>query len=1020
MRLYEIFKGYTCCYQKILFLFSGFYLLCFASACATDGATVSVQEAKNIALEFQGRYKNMPPRGIDEDIKNLIKQHSEQRASFDQSEASPRPKYTYESIAELANGIASVSEYGPAPQLSFMAWSEFINGNVNNALMLSNHVERMNPNLYGGTIAYTILQKAVFFAELGDFQSARQSLQKGISMVRARGSIQRMGPYTYFTYYESLGRGMVAFSKGDMKTAEILFYKTLQIYDTVRYTDFAVGHLNNYGHQTYLLLCIARTMLELGRMPEAELWIREALKSYKGQYFLLPHCLAVLSDIFMAQNRYEDANIISQTALNFVLENISYTDALIRAKTRESLARTYLALGNWQKAVAQFDLLTMEMSTDPDTYDTWFKDSPDGGFAQLMTNHPKEALGQFDRALVKIRRNFDSDHYVILEVEVLRAMALAADNQTEMALAVFEDVLPSLIMKWKEQRAESGRVYTSRYKVERFIQAYLDLLDRTRQVSRLETALSLADILHTDSVTQALSSSAVRASVSDPELAALIRQRQDLGLQLSTVQGRVNVLLKQSGPDQYKKILDTLRAEITQLRGAVSALEAEISDRFPRYSAIVNPEAMTVQRIKHILKDDEAYIFLFPCPDKTFVWAFQARGPVAFKKIDIDRHSLAETVSQLRKAVDPENVKNAADIPEFNLELAYDLYEMILQPVASGWKSARSLLVVSSNPLGQLPLSILPTDKPSHTATTGLLFAGYRGVPWLARSHAITMLPSATTLAALRNIPEVHSNQRAFAGFGDPWFQPVSGDNTPHRGEDGVTQLASRGGQVQLRGVRVSEVGGLDVKQLTSITLEQLIRLPETAGEIRSIARAVGADEERDVFLGPDASESNVKNLDLQNRRIIVFATHGLIPGDLNGLEQPALALSAPQVTHSEEDGLLTMSEIMGLNLNADWVVLSACNTAAGEGAGAEAVSGLGQAFFYAGTKALLVSSWPVETTSAKRLTTGLFRLQVEHPDLSRAELLRKSMLALLDDSAGNSFSYAHPIFWAPFIIVGE
>ena len=160
---------------------------------------------------------------------------------------------------------------------------------------------------------------------------------------------------------------------------------------------------------------------------------------------------------------------------------------------------------------------------------------------------------------------------------------------------------------------------------------------------------------------------------------------------------------------------------------------------------------------------------------------------------------------------------------------------------------------------------------------------------------------------------------------------------------------------------------------------------------------------------------------------MIAFATHGLVPGDLDGLTQPALAFSSPQVVGDEQDGLLTLGEILGLRLDADWVVLSACNTGTGEVAGAEALSGLGRAFFYAGTRALLVSNWPVETTSAKLLTVDLFKRQVSNPGLGRADALQQSMLSLLDspgflDAETNQslFSYAHPIFWAPFTVVGE
>jgi CHAT domain-containing protein len=121
------------------------------------------------------------------------------------------------------------------------------------------------------------------------------------------------------------------------------------------------------------------------------------------------------------------------------------------------------------------------------------------------------------------------------------------------------------------------------------------------------------------------------------------------------------------------------------------------------------------------------------------------------------------------------------------------------------------------------------------------------------------------------------------------------------------------------------------------------------------------------------------------------------------------------------------MEEILTLRLNADWVVLSACNTASSQGAGSEAISGLGRAFFYAGARALLVSNWPVETTSARALTTEVFRRQAAEPGLSRARALQQAMIALIDggelrDSQNRRVvaSYAHPIFWAPFALVGD
>ena len=197
--------------------------------------------------------------------------------------------------------------------------------------------------------------------------------------------------------------------------------------------------------------------------------------------------------------------------------------------------------------------------------------------------------------------------------------------------------------------------------------------------------------------------------------------------------------------------------------------------------------------------------------------------------------------------------------------------------------------------------------------------------------------------------------------------------------------------------------------------------------EIRQIANTLGANRFNSIFLGLDANEERVKTMRLDDRRVIVFATHGLIPGDLDGLSQPALAFSNPIGSGTNGDGLLTMGEIFGLQLDADWVVLSACNTASASYKGAEAISGLGRSFFYAGARTLLVTHWAVETTSAMKLTTGLFRYQTENKELSRAQALQKSQIDLIEgrglihEGTGKvAASYAHPFFWAPFIVVGE
>ena len=284
-----------------------------------------------------------------------------------------------------------------------------------------------------------------------------------------------------------------------------------------------------------------------------------------------------------------------------------------------------------------------------------------------------------------------------------------------------------------------------------------------------------------------------------------------------------------------------------------------------------------------------------------------------------------------------------------------------------------------------------------------------------------------SSFITLRNLPQGNPERKAFAGFGDPFFNLQQLAHAETEKSTQKTPFAGLQKPLQVRGIRITDDGNLDSETITSSHLGMLNRLPDTSDEILSIAEALDANPQKDVFVGNRASEQKIKTMDLSDRRVIAFATHALVPGDLDGLDQPALALCSPEVTGENEDGLLTLGEILKLKLNADWVVLSACNTGAADGAGAEAVSGLGRAFFYAGTRAILVSMWPVETTSARQLTSRLFAYQKQDKTLSRAGALRQSILALIDGagmknpvSGKIAASYAHPFFWAPFIIVGD
>ena len=199
--------------------------------------------------------------------------------------------------------------------------------------------------------------------------------------------------------------------------------------------------------------------------------------------------------------------------------------------------------------------------------------------------------------------------------------------------------------------------------------------------------------------------------------------------------------------------------------------------------------------------------------------------------------------------------------------------------------------------------------------------------------------------------------------------------------------------------------------------VRKLGSLPGTAQELRAMAEYLGADNDM-VYLRERATETQVKALPLYENKVVAFSTHGLLSGEIKGLVEPALVLTPPQQATTADDGLLTASEVAQLKLDANWVILSACNTAAGDKPGAEGLSGLAKAFFYAGARALLVSHWPVESSSATALVTTMFDAVKKNPAIGRAEALRQSMLQLASNKS-KPF-YAHPLFWAPFVVVGE
>jgi CHAT domain-containing protein len=471
-----------------------------------------------------------------------------------------------------------------------------------------------------------------------------------------------------------------------------------------------------------------------------------------------------------------------------------------------------------------------------------------------------------------------------------------------------------------------------------------------------------------------------------------VRKDQDLSVENERLDK--NLVVAFSKPPNQR---DTNQeAAIRKRLGGIADERAEVgrilAQRFPDYAALSKPQPLAVSDVSSLLTDDEALV-LFDLGkrniDASYIWVID-RSHAVWNTIDAKSEDLAMKIAALRASLDPSSNK------PFDAELAYELYKLILGPVEDSIAMKSRLLMVMNGALTSLPPQVLVTSDPA-----GM---DLKSTDWLIRRHAIAILPSVYSLKVLRGENAKVAAAKPLIGFGDPVFQ--------RDGRDVGKRVALTRGYAGF-----FRDGMADLEVLANA----LPPLPETADELRAVAKSLGAGE-ADLKLGSTATVTAVKQTKLDQYRIVYFATHALVSGETEqaakGFAEPALVLSLPATATAFDDGLLTSSEVAQLRLNADWVVLSACNTAAADKPGAEALSGLARAFFYAGARALLVSHWPVESEPAVKLMTTMFAALAENPKLTTAEALRQAMLATMDDRTNPE--WANPTSWAPFVLVGE
>lgn len=543
----------------------------------------------------------------------------------------------------------------------------------------------------------------------------------------------------------------------------------------------------------------------------------------------------------------------------------------------------------------------------------------------------------------------------------------------------------------------------------------LPVLDGARENKLLSVAAAMDDGLNIvqhaaqTSTAAAVNKLAARLAAGGDRLAQLVRRDQDLAAEADALdKALIAAVLNESRRDKAAE--QRMRDRLATIAKERAELHQTFVREFPDYAALSNPAPLTVKEVQAQLSPDEAMVvFAVTDYDRSYVFAI-TRERADWQPIPLGAQAFSDQVAAFRNGLDLNrlnNVPGSAGTTElFDLGIAHDLYKLLFEKIEPLVRDKKQWLVVPAGALTALPFHLLVTDAPAVAKPTDL--AGYREASWLLKRQAVTVLPSIVSLKVLRSHPQALPSSKPMIGFGDPVFDPASG------GAAGTRTARAKARKVATRAFTDFWNGaGVDRDRIASA----LPRLPETADELKAIARTLKVAA-ADIHLGRDASENRVKATKLDDYRIVYFATHGLVAGDVKGLAEPSLALSIPKQPSDLDDGLLTASEIAQLKLNADWVVLSACNTIAGEKPGAEALSGLARAFFYAGARALLVTHWAVDSAAATRLTTSIFDKMNANAGMGRSEALRQALLDFMNDPSEQTNAY--PAYWAPFVIVGN
>lgn len=431
-------------------------------------------------------------------------------------------------------------------------------------------------------------------------------------------------------------------------------------------------------------------------------------------------------------------------------------------------------------------------------------------------------------------------------------------------------------------------------------------------------------------------------------------------------------------PNQDDQLLSRLEIELKNVRKFEARALRNLKTISPSYLQYITANITDLNDAQSIIENGQLLINFIAAQEKIYSWAISKDAFIFQSTSDADL--VYEEINEYRQNIDlPTRTRIAPRGTErFPFELSNNIYQRLFQPLLRNFNQISELLIIPDG-----TLHIIPFGSLSYEAVSD-----FKKPNWLIEKYAISILPSLDSFTVAKNIDQTNLSNLRFAGFGDP----LIGESY-----DFNNDLISRG----------------MVESFDEIV--QLPPLPETKRELELISDNF-KDQNIRLFLGKEATEENVKRTDLRNFNIIAFATHAISTNINSNLAQPSLILTPIDQNFEQNDGILTAFDVSKLELNADLVLLSACETANTHAQKDQAYTGLSEAFFFAGAKAILATHWEVETNSAVEITSGLVGNLTKNNDLSYSQALQMSILDLISKEE----KFSHPYYWGPFIMVGN